>query len=58
MHHILAQFVIVVFVLQEVVSVRTDEGDRRMTVLGNVKEKMIITPNFEELLKAKAAENT
>lgn len=37
---------------------RTDEGDRRMTVLGNVKEKMIITPNFEELLKAKAAENT
>ena len=55
MHHILAFFSIF---FQEVASVRTEEGDSRMTVLGHVKEKMIITPNFEALLKAKAAENT
>ena len=55
MRHILA---FILFFFQEVVSVRTEEGDSRMTVLGHVKEKMIITPNFEALLKAKAAENT
>ncbi|KAK7112153.1 DNA-directed RNA polymerase III subunit RPC4-like [Littorina saxatilis] len=44
--------------LQEVVSVRTDEGNRQMTMLGHVKQKMIITPDFEALLRARAVENS
>ncbi|KAK7475843.1 hypothetical protein BaRGS_00032893 [Batillaria attramentaria] len=38
--------------LQDVVSIRTEEEDPRMTVLGHLRHRMICTPNFESLLRS------
>ncbi|XP_076450359.1 DNA-directed RNA polymerase III subunit RPC4-like [Babylonia areolata] len=44
--------------LQEVVSVRTDEEDKRMTMLGHVQQKLIVAPDFKSLIQKAASEDT